>query len=288
MKVEKLKQYLLRKHTKETAKSYLYNIENYIAFNPKAKHYGHKDVVQYIAKLNVKYCQSTTATAILSAIKKYYNYLMETGQRNDHPCRSLVICRGKQNIQTQNLFTSAELKVLLNRVNRFADLELRNKVIISFLIYQGLTSKELVNLSTNDIDMDEATVYIKATTKTSRRILKLDSTQIMLLYKYMTEHRKNLSTTITNKLLIGSRGEAYTVDGINRMLIPLKHFFPERTLNATTIRQSVIANWLNEKNIALENVQLMAGQKFPSSTERYKRIDADEQRKWINKYHPLK
>ena len=262
MKVEKLKQYLLRKHTKETAKSYLYNIENYIAFNPKAKRYGHKDVVQYIAKLNVKYCQSTTTTAILSAIKKYYNYLMETGQRNDHPCRSLVICRGKQNIQTQNLFTSTELKVLLNRVNRFADLELRNKVIISFLIYQGLTSKELVNLSTNDIDMDEATVYIKATTKTSRRILKLDSTQIMLLYKYMTEHRKNLSTTITNKLLIGSRGEAYTVDGINRMLIPLKHFFPERTLNATTIRQSVIANWLNEKNIALENVQLMAGQKF--------------------------
>ncbi len=288
MKVEKLKQYLLRKHTKETAKSYLYNIENYIAFNPKAKRYGNKDVVQYIAQLNVKYCQSTTATAILSAIKKYYNYLMETGQRNDHPCKSLIIRRGKQNIQTQNLFTSTELKVLLNRVNRFADLELRNKVIISFLIYQGLTSKELVNLSTDDIDMDEATVYIKATTKTSRRILKLDSTQIMLLYKYMTEHRKNLSTKITNKLLIGSRGEAYTVDGINRMLKPLKHFFPERTLNATTIRQSVIANWLNEKNIALENVQLMAGQKFPSSTERYKRIDAEEQRKWINKYHPLK
>ena len=50
---------------------------------------------------------------------------------------------------------------------------------------------------------------------------------------------------------------------------------------------SVIANWLNDRKILLEDVQLMAGHKWPSSTERYKRADLEEQHRLINEFHPL-
>ena len=71
------------------------------------------------------------------------------------------------------------------------------------------------------------------------------------------------------------------------MLRQLKHFFPDRTLNATTIRQSVITNWLNMDKKPIEVVQQMSGQKYPSSTEKYKMVDVEEQRKLINQYHLL-
>jgi hypothetical protein len=54
-----------------------------------------------------------------------------------------------------------------------------------------------------------------------------------------------------------------------------------------TVFSSVISNWLNSRKIPIEDVQQMAGHKWPSSTERYKREDMDEQRKLINQFHSL-
>jgi len=71
------------------------------------------------------------------------------------------------------------------------------------------------------------------------------------------------------------------------MLRPLKGLSPARSLNASTIRQSVIANWLNESKYPLGDVQLPAGHKYPSSTEKYLREDIENKRKLINAFHPL-
>ncbi|MFT5602477.1 MAG: integrase/recombinase XerD [Flavobacteriales bacterium] len=67
----------------------------------------------------------------------------------------------------------------------------------------------------------------------------------------------------------------------------MKHLFPLRQLNASLVRQSVISNWLNQSVMKLGDVQLMAGHKYPSSTEKYLQPDSDEQRKLINPFHPL-
>jgi integrase/recombinase XerD len=63
--------------------------------------------------------------------------------------------------------------------------------------------------------------------------------------------------------------------------------FTDRNLNSKTIRQSVIANWLNEKKVPLEQVQLMAGQKWISTTAKYRQTSVEEQRTMINKFHPM-
>jgi len=87
--------------------------------------------------------------------------------------------------------------------------------------------------------------------------------------------------------MITKLGKPESVDGIHSMLEPLKALFPQKKLHSKAIRMSVIANWLNERKIPLEDVQLMAGHKWPSSTERYHREDLEEQRRLINEFHPL-
>jgi integrase/recombinase XerD len=62
--------------------------------------------------------------------------------------------------------------------------------------------------------------------------------------------------------------------------------FPERNLNARTLRQSVITNMLKEGK-DLRVVQVFAGHKKISSTEKYRQSGLEELQAAINKYHPL-
>lgn len=292
MKPEILEHYLYRKHTKQTAKTYHFVIDSFLGVNPRARYYHYKDIVNYVEEIKKHYPNVTTRIGILAAIKKYYDYLVDTKQRNDHPCRTLFI-RGENiakrtQVQFQDLFTPSELDALLNRENRYQHLKTRNKIIISLLIFQALTCEDLTRIDVKDIDFDSSTIYIKSSAKLNRRILKLERMQVEWLEDYLDNHRPHLLKCTTNRLLIGIRGNADTVEGIGGMLEPLKNLYPDRPLNAKTIRLSVIANWLNVYKHKLEVVQEWAGHKYPSSTLRYKRPDLEEMREKINLWHPLK
>jgi integrase/recombinase XerD len=117
--------------------------------------------------------------------------------------------------------------------------------------------------------------------------LELHRTQFSLFQNYIYNVCPNLQKQENNCFILGKLGNPISVDGIHAMIEPLKKLFPNRTLSPMTIRQSVICHWLNDRKIPLEDVQDLAGHRFPSATERYKRIDVQSKRNWINKYHPM-
>lgn len=272
----------------KTAESYLYTINHFLKINPKAKRFKYQDIVSYMEEVSRKQSNIQYRVRILSAIKKYYDYLVMEGLRNEHPCKQLTI-KNKQNqsVQVQDLFTSEELQLLLTRENRYQFLDSRNSVLLSLLIYQGLTSEELTELKVNDIDLDTGTIYIKASTNQNRRTLDLLHKQIMVFSKYINEIRPKLVRCNTDKLLLSKLGSPISVDGIHSIIEPLKPLFPDRNLNPRTIRMSVICNWLNEKKIPLERVQELAGHKWPGTTEKYIKVDNLQQREMINRFFPL-
>ncbi len=272
----------------KTAESYLYTINHFLKINPKAKRFKYQDIVSYMEEVSRKQSNIQYRVRILSAIKKYYDYLVMEGLRNEHPCKQLTI-KNKQNqsVQVQDLFTSEELQLLLTRENRYQFLDSRNSVLLSLLIYQGLTSEELTELRVKDIDLDAGTVYVKASTNQNRRTLELQNKQMIVFSKYINEIRPELLRCTTDKLLLSKLGKPISVDGIHAIIEPLKPLFPDRNLNPRTIRMSVICNWLNEKQIPLERVQELAGHKWPGTTEKYIKVDSFQQREKINRYFPL-
>jgi integrase/recombinase XerD len=122
--------------------------------------------------------------------------------------------------------------------------------------------------------------------KNQPRTLKMKSQQIMLFYKYIHEIRPEIISENTNQLLLNIRGKALKADNINYLIETFKNHFPDKNLNAKTIRQSVIANLLKEGK-DLRVVQVFAGHKNPSSTEKYRQTGLEELRSAIQKYHPL-
>lgn len=284
-----LEKYLYQHLAEQTARNYLYTIGHFLKMHPKAKRYKYQNLVSYMAEVREQYSNVQTCNRILAAIKKYYEYLVYTDQRTENPCQTLTLKIGKnQNVQFQDLFTSIELEALMKRDNRYRHLDLRNKVIISLLIYQGLTSDELIRLAVDNVDLDNGTVYIKGSSKLNRRILELRSNQIQLFYNYINETRPMMMWRAkTDKLILNKLGHPISVDGINAMIEPLAVLYPDRPLNPRSIRMSVISNWLNEKKISLEDVQELAGHKWPSTTEKYFRVNSFEQRELINRYFPI-
>ena len=285
---KKIYQYLQRELAPQTADNYYYTISNFLKLNPKAKRYTYQQLVNYFAEITTQYPNLQTRIKILSAIKRYYDYLITTGQREDNPRKTLTLKKGSsQAIQLQDLFTSTELGQLMHRENRYKHLESRNKVLLGLLIYQGLTSDEIIRLNVDNIDVDSGKVYVKASSKLNRRTLVLQGNQIQPLNKYINEARPAMQMVKTDKLILNKLGHPISVDGINAMVEPLGVLFPDRTLNPRSIRMSVISNWLNENKLSLESVQELAGHKWPSTTEKYIKMDTLEQRKLINKYFPL-
>jgi len=286
----KLNEYLQKHYTKKTAIAYKREIEIYISNNKKAERYTYAEIVNYIGILRTKYTNSKTINRILSSIKAYYSYLCFIEVRKDNPTKSIRL-RDKQSrdIQLQDLFTSDELETLLTaKQERYTNLDYRNKALMSLLIYQALKPNEIEALQCDEINLEEANIYIKSSAKNNSRTLALKANQILLFKKYLEEIRvKLVAENETKSFIIGQRKEPMTAEDITKHIKRNYNIYKPRKVNALTIRQSVITNLLKQNN-DLRIVQSFAGHKYPSTTERYKQSNVEALQTALQIYHPIK
>lgn len=279
-----LRSYLEKNHAPGTVKRYQREIDLFLCSieNPKTSNYD--QLMDYLGKLRKHQKDIVPA---LCAIKQYYSYLVVIEEREDNPAISIKL-RDKRprSIQLQDLFKTEELALLLERKERYGILRNRNRIILSLLIYQGLTNGEIKRLVLRDINLEAGTIYINSSRKTNSRTLKLTNQQVFWLMNYQREDRPKLLRTVTAKLLINKSGSAESGEGISYLVERSKHLFPERKLNPKTIRQSVIANLLKAGK-DLRVVQAFAGHKYPSATEQYKQNEVATLKAAVLKYHPL-
>jgi len=166
---------------------------------------------------------------------------------------------------------------------------------MSLLIYQALKPNEIEALQCDEINLEEATIYIKPSAKNNSRTLGLKANQILSFKKYLEEIRVKLvgfppsgetGKGASKAFIIGLRKKPMTAEDITKHIQRNYAIYKPRKLNAKTIRQSVITNLLKQgKDLRL--VQAFAGHKYPSTTERYKQNNVEELKNQIFKYHPL-
>lgn len=280
--------YLNAHYAPSTIKRYKREIALYMDWlqskNKTAQAAKYNDILSYIGTQRK---QNKKVRCSLHGIKVYYNYLVSSEKREDNPAKAIHLKDSKnRDVQIQDLFKTEELEQLLNRKERYSILKNRNRIIISLLIYQGLTSSEIQNLELEDIDLETGTVSIKAGRRSNSRRLKLESKQVFWMFAYLSKDREILLKTESNKLIISKQANKEVADGIGHLLKSYRYLFPGRNLNAKTIRQSVICNLLQSKK-DLRLVQVFAGHRYPSSTEKYRQSEVEALKSQILKYHPL-
>jgi site-specific recombinase XerD len=287
-----LRNYLQNEYSKTSLSGYENMINRFVlALGSKAEKASYTDVLDYIGLLREQNLHPKSLRNNLFAIKIYYRFLIATGKRNDHPCQYLYLKdQINRAIQVEalypkeiieNLFESWESK---NKIH-----QTRDKIIISFLVYQALTVLEITQIKVSDINLEDGTVKVKGNSKNKGRTLSLKPKQILLFHNYLkTEYKSYYKQQKPSKrkdyFILSEEGLQLYQGGINRMINGGKD--QQNKLIPLKIRQSVIAHLLKENN-DIRIVQEFAGHRRTASTEAYKQTGLEELKSAIDKLHPL-
>ena len=291
-----LRAYLLRTYSKSTLNSNLYNIKRFTDYFPqRAEKAGYKDILQYLEYLR-KSCNlhPKTLKHCLYAVKIYFNYLLETGRRKDHPCSELNLKdQINKQIRVDTLYGERTLERFFETATpalRKHRLDNRNKIIAGLLVYQALTVTEIAALTITDINLEKGDVFIRTQElQQQSRTLPLKAKQILLFYKYLNEDRHillsyNKSNPNEQAFILGQYGEAIHPHEISRIINQNRK--KSERIQPSKIRQSVIANLLQKENDT-RIVQVFAGHKRVSTTEQYRQSELETLQAAVNQYHPL-
>lgn len=300
-----LKRYISQHYSERSVPNYIRQINQFIDYQGiKIDKTSYSDVVEYIGMLRAKNLHPKSLRNHLFSIKIYFRYLVAIGKRKDHPCESLHLKdQINRSIIVESLYSKESLENLYttfetakdNRPNQEKSevIKKRDKIILSLLIYQALTTTEIIELKVADIDLEEGVIKIRDNINPGRRgnkarTLALKSKQILLFNDYIKKHRKELwrrqkPSKRVEYFILNEQGLKMWGSYLNRMLSKGRE--PHEIFTPMKIRQSVIANLLKE-NKDLRIVQEFAGHRRAGSTEAYKRTGFEELKSNIEKLHP--
>ncbi len=237
---------------------------------------------------------------MLRSIRNYYDYLKSTGEATVNPAANLYL-KGVRHKLPHDILPSESLQQLYQSYPVIDNRSSRNKIILGMLIYQGITTDELMRLTTADVKLQEGKIFVPGSRHSNSRTLELKPFQVMELHEYLTEIRPKIleevakpkpcrkpdkinRKRIENQLFVSINGSEHIKNSLLHLFRDVQKINPN-VINAVQIRQSVIAYWLKTMN--LRQVQYMAGHKYVSSTERYHTNNLDNLQSKLEKLHPL-
>jgi site-specific recombinase XerD len=257
----------------KSIKSYSAQIEKYKKWLDKSTEQTEKkDILNYLQFLQEnRNLQNRSRQLILGILKHYYTHLYSLNLIATNPTNLLNI-RGTRKKILYKILTLEEL-------NDFTDLyyntnqdNLRNNLILSLLVYQGLKLSEWKAIKIEDIDLIKGTIFISETRKSNQRKLSLQANQLGILYAFLKD--KNESDNI----LFTSTPE------LQKWATKLRKLYPKFT-DFKQIRTSIITYWIQTEG--LRKAQYKAGHRYISSTENYLSNDLESLKDDISQFHPL-
>jgi site-specific recombinase XerD len=243
----------------------------------------YNDLMNYVGHLQKQGSSKSKINEYLRNIRLYYEYLKIPNIAFG------VVIRGEEK-NTMPLLNDEELEKIYNHFEskskkgywRYSD-----KIILGFIVYQCLDTKDIYRIELKDLDLTKGTIYIPAGVKRkASRTLKLEAHQIVPLYEYISNHR---AKEVTQKLL------SPQCTCLGRLQGQLKDLFKQvntqteeiniNLIRFSQIRQSRITIWIRQHG--LRKTQYLGGYKRVDNVERYRQQDVEDLRESIKKYHPL-
>ena len=260
------------------------------------------DMLGFISRCKSSGDSSKLTNRKVAAVRKYYSYLQKRGRVEKNPADGLYLRTRRHKIPT-GMLADQELRKLYDSYHATDMRTARNRVILSLLVSQAVTTDDIRRLEPADIHLREGKIRIPGSRHEESRTLKLEAWQVMELQEYLLTDRPAILESVKKKnstsgrkaespdleklnrqLFISMNGSAEMKNSLMHLVRALKQINP-KVRSCRHIRQSVITIWL--KRYDLRTAQYMAGHKRISSTERYQVGYLEDLQESINKCHPL-
>ena len=274
-----------KKLSEETIKNYKYDLkqfntyikENNITDINKIKT---KDIENYLKHL--KNLNSKTISRKITSINNFFIFLLKEKRIDHNPCE--FIDRPKLNKTLPDTLSEKEVESLLNiPLNTIYDY--RNKAMLEILYGCGLRISELVNLTTRDVDFENA--IIRCIGKGSKeRITPINDYVIYYLKEYLERRPLLIKKETTDYLFLNNHGKKMTRQGFFKNLQKiLKEKGITKYISPHTLRHSFATHLLNG-GADLRSVQILLGHSDISTTKIYTHISNEKVKKDYKNFHP--
>jgi integrase/recombinase XerD len=260
----------------------------------------YNDMLNFIDQCHLEGKSRMHINSMLRGIRNYYEYLKKQNPEISNPALNLLL-RGIRQKLPSGIKAYQDLENLYQNFRAVTLRDKRNKVILGFFIYQGITTGELQRMEPGHLRLRQGKVFIPGSRRSNSRVLELKPFQILDLQEYVSRVRPQIlreihkprpsrkperidTEKLEERLFISINGSDDIKNSLHHMFREVRKISPE-IHNPKQIRASVITHWL--KNHNLRQVQYMAGHKYVSSTERYQLSNLDNLQSKLEKYHPL-
>lgn len=218
----------------------------------------------------------TTCNQRLACLKGFSKYLIYELPEMLPELQKIILKQQAKVVKEEIRFLSIEeVKSILNKPNQKTKKGLKELVILSILYDTGVRVNELINLSLNDIRLDEVST-IKVLGKGNKyRTIPISDNLKILLSRYIDKF------SITTGILFKSnQNKKYTSNGIRYII---SKYTKEIDFKVTphTFRHSK-ASHLVEANVPLIYIRDLLGHEHVSTTEIYAKVNLKTKNQVLN------
>lgn len=247
---------------------------------------SYAEVLNYIDECRNRNYVVQSLNEIIGVLRQFYELLQEKEVREDNPALEIRM-RGGIKKQQIALLTEAETEAIFTSFPSTGLINKRSKAIVGLLVYQGISTAEIIRLQVSDVNLKEGVIYIPAALRGNARTLTLNAKQAIHLQTYLLSVRKAMLVAHkqqTDKLFFrtGSKG---SMDGTFNSIIKQIQQSQPQVQRIHQIRVSVLSHWLKKYHI--RQVQYMAGHRWISSTASYRTHELESLQEILEKVHPM-
>ncbi|MCG8457920.1 MAG: site-specific tyrosine recombinase XerD [Holophagales bacterium] len=240
------------------------------------------ELQQHLHRLRAGGLASRSVARALAAVRGFYAFLVESGQRRDDP--SVHLSSPKQWKQLPKVLSEAQVEALLEAPDLSTELGLRDKAMIELLYATGLRVSELVGLHLGQLRLDQG--FLLAFGKGGKeRVVPVGERAEQWLDVYLDDSRPALVRGRHGVVFVNHRGLGLTRQGFWKILKGHGQAVGIRALSPHMLRHS-FASHLLEHGADLRAVQMMLGHADISTTQIYTHIHQERLRTLYDRYHP--
>jgi site-specific recombinase XerD len=240
-------------------------------------------IERFLVSLYYKKIDKSSIARKLSCFKSFEKFLRSQGIKLD-----LKLARPRLDKKLPVYLSVDEVFHLLDEVNDSelpTQRPLRDKAIFELMYATGIRCSELINISMQDIDLDNKTIRIMGKGSKERIVLFGNKAKERVL-AYI-EHERPHTNDAAAKLFLNQWGRSLTSRSIQRIIEMFRKFLKvKRPITPHKIRHSFATHLLNQ-GVDLRIIQELLGHKTVASTERYTHVSIERLSNLCDTIHPI-
>lgn len=219
--------------------------------------------LKYLDKMNLK---NSTISRRISALRTFYNYLMNEGLINSNIF--LNVKNPKLEKKLPNYLNYTEMEELLESIDISTDEGLKRRLLIEMFYSTGCRVSEIINIKVKDIDFKDKKIRIMGKGSKERIVYYGDYAK-----KYLDKYlNKGLDK---DYLFVNKHGDKYTVEEIELIVKDImKHLSIKTHVTPHTLRHTFATHLLNN-GADIRSVQELLGHSNLSTTGIYTHVSSD-------------